>query len=143
MNRVLFPVLALFLAFPAWGDRSELRVQVLGIRDADGTVRGALWKTPDGFPLETDKSAAQVIMATEPDALTLVFEDVAPGRYSISLFHDRNDNGELDRNFLGIPREAVGVSNDAIGLTGPRSFEEATFDVTAGTNEISIELYHW
>ena len=30
------------------------------------------------------------------------------GEYAISLFHDENENKELDTNFIGIPKEAFG-----------------------------------
>jgi uncharacterized protein (DUF2141 family) len=47
--------------------------------------------------------------------------------------HDANDNGKLDRNFMGIPSEGYGFSNNA-GEFGPASFADAAFDVAADTN---------
>src|SRR5260221_9358470 len=55
---------------------------------------------------------------------------VPPGRYAIQAFHDANDNGECDQGLFGIPREALGFSNDAMkGLSRPR-FYKAAFDFT-------------
>jgi len=47
------------------------------------------------------------------------------GQYAIKVFHDENANGELDINFLGIPKESYGFSNHARGRFGPPPFAEA------------------
>ena len=46
-------------------------------------------------------------------------EDLAPGRYALSAFHNENDNGELDTNLLGVPSEGYGFGNDASAAFGP------------------------
>jgi uncharacterized protein (DUF2141 family) len=62
------------------------------------------------------------------------------GEYAISLFHDENENKELDTNFIGIPKEAFGFSNNVLGLMGPPSFKKAKFKVLKAKNKINIEL---
>ena len=45
--------------------------------------------------------------------------DLASGEYLFSIFQDNNDNGKLDTNLLGIPKELFGFSNyDGIGVPG-------------------------
>jgi uncharacterized protein (DUF2141 family) len=68
------------------------------------------------------------------------FEDVPPGRYAVSTYHDANDNGKLDRNFMGIPEEGVGFSRDAKGDMGPPDFADAAFDVRQEPVEIALSL---
>ncbi len=38
---------------------------------------------------------------------------VPPGPYAVQAIHDENDNLDLDRNLMGMPREGVGFSRDA------------------------------
>lgn len=55
--------------------------------------------------------------------------NVPEGIYAIALFIDANKNMKIDKNFLGIPKEQYGFSNNAMGnLSGP-SFEQAKFQV--------------
>ena len=61
------------------------------------------------------------------------------GQYAISAFHDVNDNKELDTNWMGIPKEKYGFSNNARGFMGPPSFEDAAITVEAVT-ELRITL---
>jgi uncharacterized protein (DUF2141 family) len=69
-----------------------------------------------------------------------VFSGVAPGDYAVSVFHDENANGTLDRNFIGMPKEGVGASNDAAGKLGPPRFEDARFSYKGGQQTLTIHL---
>ena len=61
------------------------------------------------------------------------------GTYAIALFIDANENLKIDKNFLGIPKEQYGFSNNAMGsLSGP-SFQQAKFEVKGNTVQ-SIKL---
>jgi uncharacterized protein (DUF2141 family) len=58
----------------------------------------------------------------------------------VSLYHDENRNQVLDRNSLGIPKEAVGVSRDALGRFGPRGFEESLLQSSCPRVELIITV---
>ena len=63
------------------------------------------------------------------------------GTYAIALFVDANENLKIDKNFLGIPKEQYGFSNNAMGkLSGP-SFEQAKFQVK-GSAAKNLSLIH-
>ena len=65
--------------------------------------------------------------------------DLPEGTYAIALFIDANKNLKIDKNFLGIPKEQYGFSNNAMGkLSGP-SFQQAKFQVKGKTVQ-SIKL---
>lgn len=69
--------------------------------------------------------------------------DLAPGRYAFFAMHDANGNGDLDRNFLGIPTEDYGFSNGARGVVGPPSFDAAAITVRGGApTRVEIVLGH-
>jgi len=47
------------------------------------------------------------------------------------VVHDVNDNQEADTNFLGIPTEGVGVSNNALPALSLPKFDACRFQVAA------------
>ena len=55
------------------------------------------------------------------------------GNYAISCFHDEDDNEVLTTNFLGIPKEPYGFSNNARGKFGPPSLKDQLFSVKNDT----------
>jgi uncharacterized protein (DUF2141 family) len=59
----------------------------------------------------------------------IVIENLEPGKYSFRYFHDENMNEKLDTNWLGIPKEGFGFSNDPKITFGPPSFEKTLFEL--------------
>jgi len=50
-----------------------------------------------------------------------------PGHYGISVLHDKNKNGKMDYNIIGVPREGFGFSGYYLrGLKKP-SFDDFAF----------------
>ena len=45
----------------------------------------------------------------------------------IGYYINANENEKLETNFIGIPEEEYGFSNNARGTFGPPSFESASF----------------
>jgi uncharacterized protein (DUF2141 family) len=56
-------------------------------------------------------------------------QNLKQGNYSIRYFHDENGNNELDTNWLGIPTEGYGFSNNASSMFGIPSIKERLFSV--------------
>jgi uncharacterized protein (DUF2141 family) len=71
-------------------------------------------------------------------AKSATFEKVADGTYAVSAFHDANGNGKLDTNFIGIPKEAVAMSNNP-RVMGPPRFKPSLFEV-AGRTAITLRF---
>lgn len=74
------------------------------------------------------------------DTLEFVFQNIPAGYYAFGSHQDVNKNGERDENFLGIPKEPVGLSNNALEKMIP-SFADAQVPVAEGAeNRVEIEL---
>jgi len=133
--------LALLLALlsgAAASHAADLSIRVDGARGAQGAIRVALFDSADRFL----KRALQSASAPARDgATTLEIKDLAPGQYAIAAYHDANDNGKMDRNMMGIPLEATGFSNDALGNMGPPAFEAARFALPAAGSAIQVTLH--
>jgi uncharacterized protein (DUF2141 family) len=65
--------------------------------------------------------------------------NVRPGSYAIAVFHDTNGDGKLDRNFIGLPSEPYGFSNN-VGRRGPPNFEAARITVKEPSTTIVIPI---
>ncbi len=66
------------------------------------------------------------------------FHDLKPGTYAAAILHDENQNAEMDFNWLGMPLEGYGFSNDAAGTFGPPSFEAAAFRLSPRPSGIKV-----
>ena len=89
----------------------------------------AVW--PDG---DASVFATAVVPISDGQAVA-VFEDVPAGPFAVSVFHDEDDNRELDSVALGIPSEAYGFSADARNMFGPPKLRGSATRARRGRNE--------
>lgn len=117
-----------FISFGFIGlQASDLKVRLQNIAHREGQILVGIFKSDSDFPDLQSAFAAKKIEAKVPE-VTLLFEDIPEGRHAVAVFHDKNLNGRLDKNFLGIPREGFGFSRDAPARFGPPAFKAAAFD---------------
>ena len=118
-----------------------IHVKILGIRNSAGTVACALFKGPDGFPTEYMHSATNIMMMKVQDRQARCdFADIPPGTYALAVIHDENKNGKLEANWVGVPTEGYGFSNDAKALMSAPSFDAASFPYNGRNLELTISL---
>ena len=68
------------------------------------------------------------------------FADLPEGEYAVAAFHDRNDNGKLDTNLMGVPTEPYGFSRRGAATMGAPTWDDAKFPLPAGGARIDVQL---
>jgi uncharacterized protein (DUF2141 family) len=143
----LFAVLV-FANLPAMASAQSpscpgIHVNVLNIRNSTGTVACALFESPVGFPTEFLLYATNIMVIKIRHAEARCdFLDIPPGTYALAVTHDENMNGKIDTNWLGIPTEGYGFSNDAKAWLGPPSFPATSFPYEGQDMEMTISLHY-
>ena len=120
--------------------QTSLEIHVNNIKSKKGSIQFGLFATEADFlnkPIEK-----KVIKSTGKD-VTVVFENLQPGDYALSVVHDENENGELDSNALGIPKEGFAFGNNALGSFGPPSFEKAKITIADQDVKQEIKLKYY
>jgi uncharacterized protein (DUF2141 family) len=108
---------------------------------ARGELGYLLFASHSGFPGNRDAALRHGFLSIPSGAQQMQIRlDLPHGTYAVSVYEDRNRNHRLDHNWLGIPREPVGVSNNPTARFGPPRFEESSFRLDAGSTTISIDL---
>jgi uncharacterized protein (DUF2141 family) len=140
---ILILTIICLTGFPARSQESHrnvIHVDVDGLRSDRGQVLCALFSSPSDFPKKADRAVARTKSEISGRHATCEFQDVPSGNYAVSVFHDENSNGKLDANFMGIPREGVGASNNAKGRFGPPKFSRAAFEHSSGRTNLKISI---
>ena len=127
---------------PQPASENVIHLDVEGLRSDRGQVMCALYSSADGFP-EGRHQSARAQSAASGRRGVCDFSGLQPGTYPVAVFHDENSNGKLDTNFLGIPREGTGASNDAKGHFGPPKFDDAAFRFSGGRLELKITANYY
>ena len=117
-----------------------VHVHIHGIRNAQGTVKAVLYgPDPKDFLVKGKKTDKEREPARE-GTMTLCVAAPGPGHYAVVIYHDENNNRKFDRNWIGLPTEGFGVSNDPSLFLAAPDFEESKFEVREDITHISIEM---
>lgn len=124
-----------FVTTAAWAQH-ELTLNIGNISSTDGDILVAIYDDPSNF---LDFEAVFKTGATKAvkGSTSMVMENIPAGTYAIAIFHDVNENTELDTNWLGIPKEDVAFSKGSMKTFGPPNFEECAFTLD-GNLELDI-----
>jgi uncharacterized protein (DUF2141 family) len=105
----------------------EVHAAVDGVNSTKGHVICGIFRSAEGFPKETQRAFKLVSLPANPAGVLCAFSDLPAGTYAISVFHDENDDGVLNTNFVGMPREGYGASNNHTYATHAPNFEGEPF----------------
>lgn len=130
-------LLATHLTFGQTKETATLTLEISVTKYNKGTIFMGLFNSDATYMKERYRSAKAEVIKNKA---IITIPNLEKGTYAYSLFHDVNDNGKMDKNFLGIPKEPYGFSNDLKGRMGPPAFEKAKFDFVEDlTLQISIK----
>ena len=146
MKRNTLIILVLFLmAFFIVGSNAQkdtkqigqLKVTIEGLENDKGKVMVGLFASKEGYTSDKEpfKGCSSEIKDRKAEC---TFEGISYGTYAIKIYQDKNGNGKLDTNCMGVPEEKYGFSNNASGLLGPAKWDDAKF--VFNTKSMSMEI---
>ncbi len=118
---------------------NSLDVVVTNIQSDEGRIGCGLYDSSGSFPMGADL-LEQIWIDAEAGSVRCRFNDLPSGRYAVAVSHDINENEKTDTNFLGIPKEAWGVSNNIRPSLRAPKFDEAAFLIDSTPLEIEVGI---
>ena len=88
----------------------KVQLEITGFKSNKGQVMLKVYRSSEGFPRE-DEKAYKIYFYAFTDLHLKVTLALPQGEYAIVVCHDKNGNKKVDTNFIGIPKEPLGVSN--------------------------------
>jgi len=122
------------------GPTARLVVVLKGLKSRQGVVRVSLYAGEEGFPSRHQQALRGATEPIDGEEVQVVFEDLAPGTYAVSAFHDEDGDGRLKRGTFGIPKEGIAFSRDARNPVGPPKWKDAKFALPPGETVISCTV---
>ncbi|RKD90827.1 DUF2141 domain-containing protein [Mangrovibacterium diazotrophicum] len=140
MKRIFWLLMGMLLSFTVWASSYELTIEVTNIKKHQGQIRVGVF---DGarFFLEKGREFKVDTKNVEGDTVVFVFTNMTSGEYAVCLFHDEDSDGECNLNFLGIPKEPYGFSNNIRPTLSRPSFEECKIHLDQDRKEKIKLLY--
>jgi len=120
----------------AFSQNTSLTITITGIKNNTGKLTAEVYNSKGKFLKSAFKTTSSTIKS---NTATVTFSDLPKSEYTVMVYHDENNNGKLDKNFIGMPKEAVACSNNAKGFMGPPKYEDAKFSLIADS-KITIKM---
>lgn len=113
--------------------QGQVRVQLSGLANVEGAIYVSVYDSEETW-LGDEKVLEKKVVIEEARQGDKVVTDLqlSPGEYALTVYYDTNANSKLDRNFFGLPKEPVALSNNARPRFGPPKYRDAKF-IIAGT----------
>lgn len=100
------------------------------VKDVKGQIFVAVYDNENNYMQVNEALYSKSMSVTQP--IESIFIPLNDGKYSITIFHDLDGSQSLTKNFLGIPKEPYGFSNNVQGFAGPPDFSDALIETKVG-----------
>lgn len=132
----IFDTAAQEISYPEKENSTQFVLIIQGIDKIEGEIRIAVFDSEKKY---TKEPIHAIVLPV--DSTTMVWkQDIPFGEYAIAVYHDKNKNGKIDTNLLGIPKEDYGFSNNARGRFGPASWEDSKFKIEERIYSTEIKI---
>ncbi|RYF85627.1 MAG: DUF2141 domain-containing protein [Chitinophagaceae bacterium] len=129
--KIFFQVLLCFL-FCSAKAQNKIVVQVSNFENNKGVCIVCLYDNARAFAGKGEPVRCTKVAVLNKTA-TANFDSVTEGTYAISVVHDANNNDKFDTNFLGIPTEGYGASQNKLPFAAAPKFDENKFTIAPNT----------
>lgn len=124
-------VLVLAASAPLFAQGRTLTVEVDSVDSTRGVVGVLVFKSAQGWPEDNASAFRSKAVPAQIGTVTVAIPDLPPGDYAVVALHDENQNRQLDRNWMGQPKEQWGMSNNPAAHFSAPNFSQARFAFAA------------
>ena len=120
--------------------QKPLKLIITNLGSAKAPILLGLYGTDNKFLNEKDTFKNYMFKPTGKDSLTAEITDLEYGQYAFALFQDMDNDGKISRNFIGVPKDPYGFSNNFKPRLKAPSFDDCCFNYNDEENTQEIEL---
>jgi len=121
-------------------NKYEIRVDVDNVRTSKGRIVADLHDDVRENFLVGAKAVLRIWATAQKGRTSFCIPLEKPGTYAVAIYHDKNSNKQFDKNFLGIPKERFGMSNNPKFGTKAPKFEQVVIQVPETGTHLLIKL---
>lgn len=125
----VFCVIFLFLSVKSEPKGLKLTLHITNIKDVCGRIQVGIYDNKNDFPKE-GKEFRRYFIKVDGNEVKYTVEDMPAGEYAIAIYHDANSDGQCNSNFIGVPTECYGFSNNVKPFLSAPSFNATKFSLT-------------
>lgn len=119
----------------------DISIIIKGLKNTKGQIMISINRGPEGWPEENFIEQRFIPEFTAPN-FTVIFKDMPYGNYAVGVLHDEDKNGEMTKNFIGMPKEAFGFTRNYKVVFRAPKYEESNFEANTPELTLEVDLQH-
>lgn len=141
MVKLVFVFIFSVTTFFATAQTSDLVVKVTNLEVIeDSKIMVALYNSEDSF-FDSEQIYRKLEVAVDSNTVFFTISDLPEGTYALTMFHDEDNDDEMDRKWYGPPKEGYAFSNNFTSNIRPARFNDASFELN-GDKTLEIEMVY-
>lgn len=135
MNRIILAFhFSIFVILSCAAQSANLSLHITQLKVIENsTVMIAIYNSEESY-FDSEQMFLSAEIAVESAEAKYTFKDMPHDTYAIAIYHDEDNDGEMDRKWFGPPREGYAFSNNYHSTFKPASFDDAAFKLDADLN---------
>ncbi len=140
MKKIILVIASFFSVISVKSQTVNVIVVVSNVSSDKGIVKVCVFNKADAYPEKTNLAVKCITTKATKGITKIKVDGIIAGKYAIAVHHDENNDGKVNTNFVGIPKEAMGSSNGAKGSMGAPKYKDAEISLLNEQNVISIKI---
>ena len=118
----------------------DLNIKITNLKEVTGSIFIGVFNNKESFPKDGHQFKILYESVTE-NPMIYKIKDLPVDEYAVAVYQDINEDKECNLNFIGIPKEPYGFSNDIKPRFSAPPFKKTKFRLVEG-DTIAIKLFH-
>lgn len=119
--------------------REPLTLIISNLASATGPIIVGVYGTDNNFPDPNDQMK-QYKFRPKGKELVAKISNLKFGKYALAIYQDENNDGKIDKNFIGIPTEGYAFSNNFKPTIKAPDFDDCSFDYNPKNNTVALKI---
>lgn len=133
---------ALFLLGMNRPAAGSMELAITDIKHNYGTLWIGIYASEEAF-LDKEQAHLQAVKISDLKGKHIYLNDLDYGDYAVALFHDLNNNGEMDVNWVGVPEEPYAFSRPVSSKWRLPKFSEVKVGLYQSHKTVYTHLQTW
>lgn len=142
LKRVLLFITALTLLYGFSGRKNTgtMILEFSNVEPSKGCVNVRLYNSSEKFLVKNGPCHKCKTRVGKEKTVKIIVDDLPYGDYAVAAFYDENCNDQLDKNFIGLPKEPYAFSRPYSVKTRKPRFNEVSISFKKDHQVIHMEF---
>ena len=144
MKKIILVLLFLMISLPIHTANNQkfgkIIVKIVNFENSNGVLRSHLYSSAvsKSFPTVSDDAFKNVVGKINKNKCTVVYDSIPYGTYALTVHHDEDNDGWMNKSFIGYPSEGYGMSNNPTIILSAPDFNDSKFKLNRKNVTIKV-----